>query len=110
MTAQCLFRDLRDLDPTDARCGAGEVALDEARAEADGLEHLRAAVRLDRGDPHLGDHLEQSLLGGLDVLRFRRRLVDRGRQVAGAYEANERLEREIWIDRPRAVADEQREV
>ena len=38
--------------------------------QADGLENLRAAVALLRGDAHLRHHLEQALADGLDVVLF----------------------------------------
>ena len=53
--------------PSTARRRAGEVLVDERLREADGLEDLRAAVRLVGGDAHLRHHLEQALADRLDV-------------------------------------------
>ena len=55
-------------DAADPRRGPREVAVDELLAEPDRLEDLRAAIAVERGDAHLGDDLEQSLVGGLDVV------------------------------------------
>ena len=61
-----LGREHLEADAADPRRGAGEVAVDEALLEADGLEDLRAAVGLRRRDPHLGDRLQQALADRLD--------------------------------------------
>ncbi len=63
---QRLLGELGQADSADPRGGAGEVAVDQLAREADGLEDLRAAVGLDRGDPHLGDRLEQPFADRLD--------------------------------------------
>src|SRR5262249_53756296 len=55
------FGDLGKRDPFDAGRSAGEVLSDELRLEADSIENLRAAIRLVRGDAHLGHHLEKAL-------------------------------------------------
>ena len=97
-------------DAADPRRGAREVALDQLRREADGLEDLRAVVGLDRRDAHLGDRLEQALgdalddvpLGGLEVVDA----VD----AALVDELLERLEHQVRVDRAGAVADQRREV
>ena len=75
--------------------------------EADGLEDLRPAVRLIGRDAHLRHHLVQALadrlheaLGGFLRRNFGDDLVKLG----------QRLEREVRMDRFRAVAGEQREV
>ena len=60
--------DLVEADAAELGGGAGEVLVDELLAEADGLEHLGAGVGGDRGDAHLGHHLEDALAGGLDVV------------------------------------------
>ena len=94
----------------DPRRGAGEVAVDEAPLEADGLEDLRPAVGLRRRDPHLGDRLEQALADRLDDVALRRvgvvDLVDatlRDHLVDG-------VEQQVGVDRLAAVADERRHV
>src|SRR5207244_12384436 len=48
------------LDATQPRHGAREVALDQPRAKPDRLEQVRAAVALDRRDAHLGAGLQQA--------------------------------------------------
>ena len=45
--------ELVQADAADPRRGAGEVPVDQLAVQADGLEDLRAAVGLDRRDPHL---------------------------------------------------------
>ena len=51
-----------DADSTDARGRPGEIFFDEITLQADGLEYLRAAIRLDGRDAHLGHHLEDALV------------------------------------------------
>ncbi len=76
MALERLDREDVRVDAADPRRGADEVAVDQLRREADGLEDLRAVVGLDRRDAHLGDRLEQALgdalddvpLGGLEVV------------------------------------------
>jgi len=99
-----------DVEPDAADAGRSprEVALDQVRPQADGLEDLRAVVALHRRDPHLGDDLDHALhhrahvvLAGLLGLDLDGPLAD---QVVDG------LERQVGIDRARAVADEQTEV
>ena len=52
----------------DARHGAGEAQLDDFLVQADALEQLRAAIAGDGGDAHLGQDLEQALVGALAVV------------------------------------------
>src|SRR5678815_3608896 len=51
-----------DADAADPRRGPGEVLIDERAIEADRFEDLRAAVALQRGDAHLGHHLQDPLV------------------------------------------------
>src|SRR6185437_3081752 len=66
MALQGLDREHLQADTTDARGGAGEVAVDQLPLEPDGLEDLGATVGLDRGDAHLGDRLQEALADRLD--------------------------------------------
>ena len=60
--------------------------------------------------PILRHHLEQALLQGLDVVaRSPARARIAGEQLVAA-QRRDRLEREVRVDRARAVADEQRQV
>ena len=79
--------------------------------EPDRLEDLRAGVGRDRGDAHLRHHLEHALAAGLDVVLDGLVGVHRAEtvQVLGDH-VLDRLEREIRVDGPGAVADEQRHV
>ena len=63
-------------DAFDARRGAGEIFLDQVLVQPDGFEDLRAAIALQRGDPHLREGLQQAFVDGLDVVleRLRTRL------------------------------------
>ena len=103
-----LARDLAQADAFHLRVRAGEVLLHERRAQADGVEDLRAAVGLIGGDAHLGHHLQQALVDGLDValLRFLegQLLVELGEDLL------QRLEGEIGVDRLRAIAGQHREL
>ncbi len=70
--AHGFFRYFGQADTFDLRCSAGEIFLDEFSVEPDCFEDLRTAIRLVCGDAHLGHHLEQALVNGLDeaFLRF----------------------------------------
>jgi hypothetical protein len=77
-------------------------------AEADGLEDLGAGVGGDRGDAHLGHHLEHALAGGLDVVLDR--LVGSTLSVRPGDHVLDGLEGQVRVDGAGAVADEQRHV
>ena len=66
MAHQHFLRDDVEADAADARRRPGEIFVDDVLAQADGFEHLRAAIALDRGDAHLRHHLDHALDGGLD--------------------------------------------
>jgi hypothetical protein len=57
-----------DADAADARRGVREVLVDERLAQADRFEDLCAAVALERGDAHLGHHLQHTFVERLDVV------------------------------------------
>ena len=105
-----LGRELVESDAADPRRGAGEVLVDQLGLEADGLEDLRAAVGLDRRDPHLRDRLQQALADRLDdpLLGLLAVEVDGEQRAVG--ELVERLEHQVRVDRGRAVADQRRHV
>jgi len=77
-------------------------------AQADRVEYLRAAIGLIGGDAHLGHHLEQAFVDRLDVALDDFFLVELLRQIV--LHGDQRLEREIGIDRFRAVAGQTGEV
>ena len=60
-----------DADAAHARGRVREVPVDERLAQPDRLEDLRAAIALQRRDPHLRHHLEDALVERLDVVRDR---------------------------------------
>ena len=82
----------------------------ERRVEAHGFARLRAAVALQRGDPHLGQHLQQALADRLGVGRARLRLVAHTGERFGARHRVERLEREVRADRAGAERYQERDV
>ncbi len=94
----------------DTRSGSGEVFLHYRLVQADGFEHLRAAIALERRNPHLAGHFEQSLIDGLDVIL--ERLVERDalREIAALRKIFQRLDGQVRIDGASAIAHEQREV
>ena len=49
----------------------GEVRLDQVAVQTDRLEHLRAAIALQRADAHLREGLQQPLVDGLDEVLLR---------------------------------------
>ncbi len=70
-------------------------------------KHLRAAIALQRGNAHLRENLQQSLVDGLLVILQRRLESDARRQVALRGLVFQRLDGQIRIHRARAVADQQ---
>ncbi len=111
--------DLGQADAADARRGVGEVLVDEGLVEADGFEDLRAAIGLDRGDAHLGHHLHETLVHGLDEITHRRlvqRLVALAAldglllQDALLDEVVEGLECEVGVHGVGAITDQRREM
>ena len=95
-----------EAEAADPRDGAVEIARDQRLREADGLEHLGAAVAPQRRDAHLGHDLAQTLverrdivLDGLDDAHAAQTLLDG--------ERGDVLEGEIGIHGRRAVAEQQ---
>ena len=78
-------------------------------SEPDRFEHLRAGVGGDGGDAHLRHHLEDALARRLDVVLHGLVGVDAGEAPLGDH-VFDRFEREVGVDRSRAVAHEQRHV
>ena len=80
----------------------------KSRPQPHRVEDLRAAIGLIGGDAHLGHHLEDALVGRLDValdrLLGRQLLVDLGQHGL------DRLEGEIGIDRLGAIAGKRGEL
>ncbi len=106
MAVERLLGEHVDADAADPRRGAGEVAVDERLLEADCLEDLRAAVGLDRRDPHLGDRLQQALADRLDDVALGDvDVVDAG-HAAGGDEVADRVQQQVGVDRAAAVADQ----
>ena len=109
MAVPRLAGDDVDVGAADPRRGPREVAVDEAAVEADRLEDLRAAVALQRRDPHLRHDLQDALVQRLDVVADGA-LVGQSLEHPLLNHVVERLEREVGVDRAGAVADEQRDV
>ncbi len=106
--AEGLLGDLAEADALDHAGRAGEIPVDEGRRQADGLEDLRAAVRLVRRDAHLRHDLEEALRDGLDVAGARVVVREpRGEQVTELAQGGER---EVRVHGLGAVAREEREV
>lgn len=108
MAAHGLFRDLGQAHALDAGMRAGKEFRNEVRFEADRVEDLRAAIGLVGRDAHLGHHLEQALADRLDVALDDLVIVERAGQTV--LHRDDGLEREIGIDRFRAVAGKAGEV
>ena len=101
--------DFFHADTFDAGRRPGEVAVDDGLVDADGLEDLGAAVRLDRRDAHLGSHLDDALDGRFDEVLVGGLGVDVGEQTLMDHVVD-RLEGQIRVDGAASVTDEQREV
>ena len=98
-------------DAFDAAGSPGEIFVDEFAVQADGLEDLRAAIALLRGDAHLRHHLEQALADGLDVVLFQLLVACTCRRMnPSASNSSQRGKRQVGIDGAGPVAGEQGEV
>src|ERR1035441_10311405 len=98
-----------DLDPHagNTRGRAREVFVDEDLLQANGLKDLRAPIALDGGNAHLRKHLHHALHRGLEVI-LAGRLVINARQQPLPDHVVEGLEREVRVDGPTPIADEER--
>ena len=105
-----LGREHVEADAADPRRGAGEVLVDQLPLEPHRLEDLRAAVGLDRRDPHLRDRLQQPLADRLDDPLLGLLAIEILGQQRAVGELVERLEHQVRVDRGRAVADQRRHV
>src|SRR5262249_56719137 len=76
--------------------------------EADDLEQLRAAVAGDRRDTHLRDDLEQALADAAPIAaaNFGRRLALAALELSAPVHVEQRLVRQVRVDRGRAEADQ----
>ncbi len=110
MALHRLRRELLEPDAADPRRGAREVLLDHLRLQPDRLEDLRAAVGLDRRDPHLRDRLQQALADRLDDPLLGLLAIEIDRQQRAEGELVERLEHQVRVDRRGAVSDQRRHV
>ena len=100
---------LLEADAADRRRGAGEVLVDEALLEPDGLEDLRRVVGGDRRDAHLREHLEEAGAERLDESLLGRVRVEVG-DLAARRKVADSVEHEIGVDRRCAVADQRGDV
>ncbi len=108
VAAHRFLGDFGQADAFDRGRGAGEVLVDERARQAHRVEDLRAAVRLVGADAHLGHDLADALADRLHVALANRRLV----QMRELRAANvlQRLERDVGVDRLRAIACEHAEM
>ncbi len=94
--------DLVEAGAFDRAGGTGEALFDERGRQPDGVEDLRAAVGLVGGDAHLGHHLHDALADRLQVVLLH--LIGLLAQLVLHADLLQRLEREVRVDRLRAVA------
>jgi hypothetical protein len=78
----------------------------ECPIEADRFEDLGATVALQRGDAHLGHHLQDALVQRMDVVDHRLVMGDAD-ELPLPDHVGERFERQVRIDDAGAVAEEQ---
>ena len=104
-----LFKQHREIDALHPAGGAHKAAIDDVIGEAHGFEDLRAFVGLQGGDAHLGHHLQHALGDSLLVGIDNRGGVGKGFLVQQAIlqRLPHGFQREVGVDRVRAVTDEQ---
>src|SRR5690606_23371987 len=98
-----------EADAAEPGRGAGEAAGDDVLAEPDRLEDLRAGVGRDGGHAHLRHDLQDALAVRLHEVPDGLLRLD-ALDGAAADEVLDGLDREVRVDRGRAVPDEQRHV
>ena len=101
--------DRVDVDAADPRRGPREILVDKRLVQPHCLEDLRAAVALQCRDPHLRHHLQHALREGENMMPDGLGRVDVG-HLPLADQLFDRLERQIRVDGPGAIAEEQRHV
>ncbi len=95
--------DIVQIDTARGAVQSGEVLVEHPLADADRLEQLRAGVGGQRGDAHLGHHLEHTLAGGLDEVGLGRITGQPGDDAAVDH-VLDGLEGHVRVDRGRAEA------
>ena len=109
MTLRSLALHAVQADSSHSGRGPGEILVNQFLVQAHGLENLRAAVALHRGDAHLRHHLEHTLLVGLDEILLG--VFGSGPvYLAGLGKFSHRGQGQVRVDGAGAVADEQREM
>ncbi|EWC63630.1 hypothetical protein UO65_1037 [Actinokineospora spheciospongiae] len=98
-----------EADAAELGAGAGEVLVQQVPGQAEGFEDLGTGVGADGGDAHLGHDLEHALDQGLHVVAHRPGPLDTGDRALGD-QVLDGLERQVRVDRRRAVAQQQRHV
>ena len=94
-------------DTANGRRRPGEMAVYQSAVQPDRFTDLRATKARQRGDTHLREDLEQTLIDRLHVGRFRDRRIGTVAEIAPAGHAGHRLEGEIRVDGTRAISHEQ---
>src|SRR5215470_10687371 len=104
-----LFRDHIDPDATNSRRCPGEILVDQLLFESDSFEDLRPAVTLRGGDAHLRDHLDDALVGRLNVILHRVRQFNPAKHFS-LHCIVQSFEHEVGIDGRSAVAKQHRKM
>ena len=68
MFGQCFPGDFIQAHSFNTGSGAGEIFFHNSMIKTDDLKYLGALVRLQRGDSHLGEYLQQSFIDGFDII------------------------------------------
>ena len=88
---------------------AGEVLLDHAGCNSNGLENLCTTVARDGRNAHFGHHLEQALVNALDEVVVG--LVHgQRRDIAFLNQVGKCVKGKVWVDCTCAIAQETSEV
>ena len=109
MAYQYFLGDDIETDAAHAGGRPGEIVVDHVLSQAKRLEHLRAAIALDRGDAHLGGDLDDALGRGLDEVLAGGLVLDVHEQALADHVVD-RLEGQVRVDRAAAITDQEREV
>ena len=105
MPGRHVVGDVVEIDSAHRAGQAGEIVVQQRLADADRLEELGTGVGGERGDAHLGHHLQHTLAGGLDIIGLGLITADSGDHPAVDH-VLDGLEGHVRVDRGRTEADE----
>src|SRR3982751_2555417 len=110
MLCQVFFCNLIKPHTLNTGSGACEIFIYHILVQSKYFKYLRTLVRLQRGDPHLREYFQQSIIDSLDIIFLELFIRKSGLQSAGLFHIADRRERQIRIDGSCSKSDQAGEV